>query len=110
MISVRTALTIRFFPRIFFLYFTLFHVYFFSFPSGFSHLALLTTMSLLVHAMLYFWNRFEVSALPSVKPYAQAQPSGSIFPAPSGPRRRSRRCRAVLSQPCDHEELLSSPR
>jgi len=59
-ISVRTALSIRFFPRIFFLYFTLFHIYFFSFPFGFSHLALLTTMALLVHAMLYFWNRFEV--------------------------------------------------
>ena len=71
-ISVRTALSIRFFPRIFFLYFTLFHIYFFSFPFGFSHLALLTTMALLVHAMLYFWNRFEVrTRRPSTPPQSQ---------------------------------------
>jgi hypothetical protein len=52
-ISVRTYTCIGFFPRVFFLYFTLFHIYFFSFPFGFSYLALLTTVVFLqVHCTL----------------------------------------------------------
>ena len=43
------------------MYFTLFHVYFFSFPFGFSYLALVTTVLFLQHAMLFFWNRYEAS-------------------------------------------------
>ena len=35
-ISIRTVQGIHFFPRVFFLYFTLFHVYFFSCPVGFT--------------------------------------------------------------------------
>lgn len=47
--------------QVFFLYFTLFHVYFFSFPFGFSYLALITTVLFLQHSMLFFWNRYEAS-------------------------------------------------
>mmetsp|Transcript_25820 Transcript_25820/g.33850 ORF Transcript_25820/g.33850 Transcript_25820/m.33850 type:complete len:929 (+) Transcript_25820:122-2908(+) len=61
-ISVRTRISITYFPRIFLLYFTVFHVYFFCYPFGFSYLALFTTMLFLIHSMLYFWNRFEVPA------------------------------------------------
>ncbi|CAM9668925.1 unnamed protein product, partial [Ectocarpus sp. 6 AP-2014] len=60
-VSVRTAVCIRFFPQVFFLYFTLFHVYFFSFPFGFSYLALVTTVLFLQHSMLFCWNRYEAS-------------------------------------------------
>lgn len=48
-------------PQVFFLYFTLFHVYFFSFPFGFSYLALVTTVLFLQHSMLFCWNRYEAS-------------------------------------------------
>ncbi|CAM9474753.1 unnamed protein product, partial [Laminaria digitata] len=64
-VSVRTYMCIRFFPQVFFLYFTLFHVYFFSFPFGFSYLALVTTVLFLQHSMLFFWNRYEASLAPS---------------------------------------------
>lgn len=64
-ISMRTTMCTRFFPRVFFLYFTLFHIYFFSFPFGFSYLALATTVLFLQHSMLFFWNRYEVPALES---------------------------------------------
>ncbi|CAM9650644.1 unnamed protein product, partial [Ectocarpus fasciculatus] len=60
-VSVRTSVCIRFFPQVFFLYFTLFHVYFFSFPFGFSYLALVTTVLFLQHSMLFCWNRYEAS-------------------------------------------------
>lgn len=64
-ISVRTAPTICFFPRVFLICFTLYHIYFFSFPFGFSFLALVDTVLFLVYSMLYFWNQFEIPALQS---------------------------------------------
>jgi hypothetical protein len=62
-ITLRTRASIRTFPRLFSLYFCGFHLYFFSFPSGFSYLALTTTVAFLHHAMLLLWNRFEIPAL-----------------------------------------------
>jgi hypothetical protein len=62
-VAVRTSASIRFCPRFFFLYFNLFNVYFFSFPFGFSSLALLATYGLVAHIGLHFWDRFEVPAL-----------------------------------------------
>mmetsp|Transcript_16322 Transcript_16322/g.36723 ORF Transcript_16322/g.36723 Transcript_16322/m.36723 type:complete len:332 (-) Transcript_16322:130-1125(-) len=60
---MRTYCTMQFFPRVFFLYFTLFHVYFFSCPFGFTYLALNSTVLFLAHSMLFFWNRYELPAL-----------------------------------------------
>jgi len=60
---VRTTASIRFYPRFFFLYFNLFNVYFFSFPFGFSSLALVVAYGLVAHIGLHFWDRFEVPAL-----------------------------------------------
>ncbi|GMI34401.1 hypothetical protein TeGR_g1083 [Tetraparma gracilis] len=45
------------------MYFALFHVYFLSSPHGFCGLSLATTCCFLGHAMVFFWNRFEVPAL-----------------------------------------------
>ena len=59
----RTCLSLQYFPRVFFLMFTLFNIYFFSFPVGFSYLCLLTTVLFVQHSMLFFWNRYEVPAL-----------------------------------------------
>ena len=61
--SMRTRASIYFFPRIFFVYFTLFHVYFFSCPFGFSVTSMQATFLLLLHAMLFFLNRYEFPAL-----------------------------------------------
>lgn len=61
-ITLRTATAIKVFPRLFLLYSSAFHFYFFSFPSGFSYLALMTSIIFLHHAMLCFWNRFEIPA------------------------------------------------
>ncbi|XP_071696830.1 membralin-like protein At1g60995 isoform X2 [Rutidosis leptorrhynchoides] len=63
LISVRTPISMKFFPRFFLLYFLVFHIYFFSYPHGFSYLALSTTAAFMQHLILYFWNRFEVPAL-----------------------------------------------
>ncbi|KAK2662426.1 hypothetical protein Ddye_001000 [Dipteronia dyeriana] len=63
LISVRTPISMKFFPRFFLLYFLVFHIYFFSYAYGFSYLALATTASFMQHLILYFWNRFEVPAL-----------------------------------------------
>lgn len=63
LISVRTPISMKFFPRFFLLYFLVFHIYFFSYAYGFSYLALSTTAAFMVHLILYFWNRFEVPAL-----------------------------------------------
>ncbi|KAK1308195.1 hypothetical protein QJS10_CPA09g00971 [Acorus calamus] len=63
MISVRTPMSMQFFPRFFLLYFLMFHIYFFSYSYGFSYLAFSTTAAFMQHLILYFWNRFEVPAL-----------------------------------------------
>ncbi|KAL8229505.1 hypothetical protein R6Q57_014405 [Mikania cordata] len=63
LISVRTPISMKFFPRFFLLYFLVFHIYFFSYTHGFSYLALSTTAAFMQHLILYFWNRFEVPAL-----------------------------------------------
>lgn len=91
--SVRTPISMKFFPRFFLLYFLVFHIYFFSytygniliselqmfaysshyFPltcycqhAGFSYLALSTSAAFMQHLVLYFWNRFEVKMHQSV--------------------------------------------
>jgi hypothetical protein len=61
-VSLRTVTSTKFFPKVFFFYFCLFHVYFFCFPFGFSYIALSTAGILVAHAMLFFWNRYEVPA------------------------------------------------
>ncbi|XP_050210318.1 membralin-like protein At1g60995 [Mercurialis annua] len=63
LISVRTPISMKFFPRFFLLYFLVFHIYFFSYSYGFSYLALSTAAAFMQHLILYFWNRFEVPAL-----------------------------------------------
>ena len=62
-VCMRTLETLTFFPQVFFLYFTLFHIYFLSSPQGFCYLALLTTVFFLLHAMVFFWSRFEVKGI-----------------------------------------------
>ncbi|EGZ22244.1 hypothetical protein PHYSODRAFT_256213 [Phytophthora sojae] len=62
-VSVRTRLSQAYFPPLFFCLFTLFHVYLFSFPFGFSYIALGATSLLLLQLMLFFWNCFEIPAL-----------------------------------------------
>ncbi|XP_038684800.1 membralin-like protein At1g60995 isoform X2 [Tripterygium wilfordii] len=63
LISVRTPISMKFFPRFFLLYFLVFHIYFFSYAYGFSYLALSTTAAFMQHLILYFWNHFEVPTL-----------------------------------------------
>mmetsp|Transcript_62396 Transcript_62396/g.184620 ORF Transcript_62396/g.184620 Transcript_62396/m.184620 type:complete len:305 (-) Transcript_62396:164-1078(-) len=60
---MRSEQGIQFFPRVFFLYFTLFHVYFFSCPFGFSYTSLVSTGLFLLHSMLFFINRYELPAI-----------------------------------------------
>lgn len=61
--SVRSIQGMHFFPRVFFLYFTLFHVYFFSCPIGFTYASLASTLLFLFHTMLFFVNRYELPAI-----------------------------------------------
>jgi len=62
-ICMRTSASTYLFPRVFFIYFTLFHVYFFSCPFGFSITALNTTFLMLLHSMILLLNWFEYPAL-----------------------------------------------
>ncbi|KAF4041810.1 hypothetical protein GN244_ATG05846 [Phytophthora infestans] len=62
-VSVRTRLSQAYFPPLFFCLFTLLHIYLFSFPFGFSYVALGVTSLLLLQLMLFFWNCFEIPAL-----------------------------------------------
>ncbi|XP_052873893.1 membralin-like protein At1g60995 isoform X3 [Gossypium arboreum] len=72
LISVRTPISMKFFPRFFSLYFLVFHIYFFSYAYGFSYLALSTAAAFMQHLILYFWNRFEV---PAVQRFMQSRRS-----------------------------------
>ncbi|XP_057848312.2 membralin-like protein At1g60995 isoform X2 [Cryptomeria japonica] len=79
MISVRTPISMQYFPRFFLLYFLLFHIYFFSYAYGFSYLAFSTTAAFMQHLVLYFWNRFEVPALQRfMRRRAQLQPQPGV--------------------------------
>ncbi|KAG5384618.1 hypothetical protein IGI04_036088 [Brassica rapa subsp. trilocularis] len=60
LISLRTPISMKFFPRFFLLYFFVVHIYFFSYAYGFSYLALMTTAAFMQHLILYFWKRFEL--------------------------------------------------
>lgn len=79
MISVRTPISMQYFPRFFLLYFLVFHIYFFSYAYGFSYLAFSTTAVFMQHLVLYFWNRFEVPALQRfMQRRAQLQPQPRV--------------------------------
>ncbi|CAK7357041.1 unnamed protein product [Dovyalis caffra] len=72
LISVRTPISMKFFPRFFLLYFLVFHIYFFSYAYGFSYLALSTAAAFMQHLILYFWNRFEGSSqVPTLQRFMQ---------------------------------------
>ncbi|KMZ69169.1 putative Membralin [Zostera marina] len=62
-VSVRTPSSMKFFPRFFFLYFLMFHIYLFSYTHGFFYLAFSATAAFMQHLILFFWNRYEVPAL-----------------------------------------------
>ena len=58
--TLRSIESTRFFPTVFFVLCSLFHIYFFSFPFGFHLLALWCWMAWNVFACFYFWNFFEL--------------------------------------------------
>eukprot|EP00600_Ochromonadales_sp_CCMP1393_P001430 CAMPEP_0174981116 /NCGR_PEP_ID=MMETSP0004_2-20121128/15716_1 /TAXON_ID=420556 /ORGANISM="Ochromonas sp., Strain CCMP1393" /LENGTH=1455 /DNA_ID=CAMNT_0016232835 /DNA_START=30 /DNA_END=4397 /DNA_ORIENTATION=+ len=60
--NLRTRASIKFFPKLFCGYFYLFHIYFFSFPFGFSYLAWLVCTLSILHACMHLWNDYEVPA------------------------------------------------
>jgi len=53
MVFVRSALSVHFFPRVAFLYFLLYHIYFYSVPYGYFDVALIPLFAFMAHAMLY---------------------------------------------------------
>ena len=53
MVFIRSALSVYFFPRLCFLYFLLYHCYFYSVPYGYFDVALIPLFMFMVHAMLY---------------------------------------------------------
>jgi len=63
LICARTQETMQYFPRFFFAYFLLLHIYLLSYPHGFRYLAFFTMEALVQHAMIVFFNRFELPAL-----------------------------------------------
>lgn len=62
-LSMRTLLTQYFFPKAFFLYFSLFHFYFFLHPFGFHYWTLASFIFFLIHSMWFFYIRYELPAL-----------------------------------------------
>lgn len=63
LLSLRTKQGIHFFPRIFYMLFSMFNFYNFSFPFGFSYSALATSICFMLHSMLFFWHRYELPAV-----------------------------------------------
>lgn len=61
--SMRTIQSSIYYPQAFFAYFTLFHIYYFSCPFGFSYSALMSTALFQLHSMIFFWNRYELPAI-----------------------------------------------
>lgn len=61
--STRHWISRQYLPRLFLCYFGAFHVYFFSFPLGFSWLSLATGLVFMVHAALSVWNHCELPLL-----------------------------------------------
>lgn len=61
--STRHWISRYYLPRLFLCYFGAFHVYFFSFPLGFSWLAFATSLVFMVHAALTVWNHCELPLL-----------------------------------------------
>lgn len=82
--SLRSNTNIKYFPKIFACYFFLFHVYFFSFPFGFCYVALSATVCYVLHAMIHFWNVYEVPAFESGR-ISPVRPRMSSGPPPSDP-------------------------
>jgi Tumour-associated protein len=62
-LTLRSREGMKFFPRVFFLLFFVFHVYHFSCPYGFTYTSLGVTVSFMVHSMWFFWNRYELPAV-----------------------------------------------
>jgi hypothetical protein len=62
-VTLRSREGMRFFPRVFFLLFIVFHIYHFSCPFGFTYTSLGVTVSFMVHSMWFFWNRYELPAV-----------------------------------------------
>ena len=60
---MHTIQSYTYFPQVFFAYFSLFHIYYFSCPFGFICPLLTSTALFLLHSMLFFWNRYELPAL-----------------------------------------------
>eukprot|EP01039_Chlorochromonas_danica_P005704 gene5704-6288_t len=59
-LSLRSRVSIAYFPRFFLAFFFLFHIYFFCYPFGFAYLALLTHALFVLFTMMHFWNVYEV--------------------------------------------------
>jgi hypothetical protein len=80
-ICARTLLTARYFPRIFLLYYILFHTYVFIYPFGFSYLALTTMVLFMEHVMFFFWCRYELPALylGKISPRMPRQITGDVI-------------------------------
>jgi hypothetical protein len=76
---------------LFLYYFFFFHIYFFAYPFGFSYLALFTMNIFSFHAMMHFWNLYEVPAFDSgmISP-AYPRIGRRIPPTPERPNRRER--------------------
>lgn len=62
-ISVRTRVTMSYFPKFFMIFFLLYHIYLFLFPFGFYYVAFMALASVLQYMMYYFFNRCEIPAL-----------------------------------------------
>ncbi len=61
--SLRSYQGITFFPRMFFLLFCLFHIYYFANPYGFAYTALVVNGLFMWHSMVFFWHRYELPAV-----------------------------------------------
>lgn len=61
--STRHWISRFYLPKLFFCFFVAFHIYFFSFPLGFSWLSFTTSLAWMVHAALAIWNHCELPLL-----------------------------------------------
>lgn len=107
--SLRSWQGINFFPKIFFLLFALVHFYIFSFPFGFSHTALGSTVCFMAHSMLFFWHRFELPAV-ALGHITVENPRMGMIPSSTGSGYRVQPATSVQGSPAPHTNGASLDR
>eukprot|EP00980_Cylindrotheca_fusiformis_P010716 scaffold2401_cov111-Cylindrotheca_fusiformis.AAC.8 len=115
-LSLRSFHGITYFPRLLFLLFCLFHIYYFANPQiGFSYIAFSVAVLFIVHSMIFFWHRYELPAvafgyinIQRPRANSRQQPEQPVLQTPPRVQRTTRRTNAYSRESSYNDLLLGS--